>query len=234
MDQLEPLPLEQTVKVSVVVPVYRSARILPRLVQEVTETMRGLGLGESFELILVNDSSPDDSWATICQLAAQNSRVKGVALRRNFGQHNATMAGLNQAQGHRVIIMDDDLQHSPHYIGSLLEALDGGYDVCYTRYLNRQHQLWKKVGSKFNDCVAAYLLDKPKGLYLSSFKALDAGVVKEVIRYDGPYAYLDGLILDVTRSITSIDIEHNARYEGNGNYNLRETLNKFSGIDELM
>lgn len=214
----------ETLAVSVVVPVYRSAMILPHLVQEVSETMQSLGLEDNFELILVNDFSPDDSWAVICQLAAQNSCVKGITLRRNFGQHNATMAGLNQARGDRVIIMDDDLQHSPRYIGTLLEALDGGYDVCYTRYLNRQHELWKKAGSKFNDWVATYVLDKPKGLYLSSFKALDAGVVKEIIRYDGPYAYVDGLILDVTRSITSVDIEHKARHEGNGNYNLRRSL----------
>jgi glycosyltransferase involved in cell wall biosynthesis len=238
MDPLEPYPPSKTgmsiaasntvpnitLAVSIVVPVYRSARILSRLVQKVSETMQSLGLEDNFELILVNDSSPDDSWAVICQLAARNSCVKGIALRRNFGQHNATMAGLNQARGDKVIIMDDDLQHSPRYIGSLLEALDGGYDVCYTRYLNRQHELWKKAGSKFNDWVATYVLNKPKGLYLSSFKALDAGVVKEIIRYDGPYAYVDGLILDVTRSITSIDIEHEARHEGNGNYNLRRSL----------
>lgn len=215
---------EAGLSVSVVVPVYRSATILPRLVQEVTEAMRGLGLENEFELILVNDASPDESWATICELAIRHSCVKGVALRRNFGQHNATMAGLNQVRGARVVIMDDDLQHSPAYIGLLLQALDRGYDVCYTRYLNRQHELWKKAGSRFNDWVATYVLDKPTGLYLSSFKALDAGVVKEIIRYDGPYAYVDGLILDVTRSITSIDIEHKARHEGKGNYNLRRSL----------
>jgi undecaprenyl-phosphate 4-deoxy-4-formamido-L-arabinose transferase len=134
------------------------------------------------------------------------------------------MAGLHHAQGEFVILMDDDLQHPPEAIGSIVRALADSHDVCYTNYLNRQHALWKKWGSQFNDWVACRLLNKPKGLYLSSFKGLRKEVVDEVIRYDGPYAYVDGLILDTTRSITSIDIEHQARLVGDGNYTLRRSL----------
>ena len=145
-------------------------------------------------------------------------------MRRNFGQHNAIMAGLNHVRGEFVVLMDDDLQHPPTAIGDMLRALQEGFDVCYTKYLNRQHAAWKKLGSQFNDWVATHLLGKPKGLYLSSFKGLRREIVDEVIRYDGPYAYVDGLILDVTRSITTIDIEHGARPEGEGNYNLKRSL----------
>jgi undecaprenyl-phosphate 4-deoxy-4-formamido-L-arabinose transferase len=120
--------------------------------------------------------------------------------------------------------MDDDLQHPPQAIGSMVSAISEGYDVCYTRYLSRKHVVWKKIGSYFNDWVATHLLGKPKGLYLSSFKALRKEVVDEIIKYDGPYAYVDGLILDVTNSITAIDIEHQERHEGEGNYNLRRSL----------
>ncbi len=175
-------------------------------------------------MILVNDASPDNSWGVICCLASQNTCVKGISLRRNFGQHNATMAGLNQAIGDIVVIMDDDLQHPPEAITGMIAALNKGYDVCYTRYLNRQHANWKKLGSLFNDWVATHLLGKPKGLYLSSFKAMRKEVVKEVIKYNGPYTYLDGLLLDVTHSITAIDIEHQFRHEGSGNYNLRRSI----------
>jgi undecaprenyl-phosphate 4-deoxy-4-formamido-L-arabinose transferase len=134
------------------------------------------------------------------------------------------MAGLNHSSGDFVILMDDDLQHPPQAIGTIVRKLADGYDVCYTNYLNRQHAAWKKWGSQFNDWVACRLLGKPKGLYLSSFKGLRKEIVGEVIRYDGPYAYVDGLILDVTRSIASIDIEHQARHAGEGNYNLHRSL----------
>lgn len=211
-------------KLSIVVPVYRSALILPQLVEQIYAEMRKEGLDGNFELLLINDDSPDNSWQVIRSLAATHSFVRGISLRRNFGQHNATMAGLNHANGETVVIMDDDLQHPPHAIGDMLRALADGYDVCYTNYLNRQHAAWKKLGSRFNDWVATHLLGKPEGLYLSSFKAMRREVVREIVKYDGPYAYVDGLILDVTRSITTIDIEHQERHEGEGNYNLRRSL----------
>lgn len=211
-------------KLSIVVPVYRNATILPQLVVQVLAEMQREQLADSFELILVNDASPDNSWQVIQSLAQQYPRVHGMTLRRNAGQHNAVMAGLNQARGEYVVMMDDDLQHPPQALGAMVHALEQGYDVCYTRYLNRQHALWKKLGSQFNDWVATRLLDKPKGLYLSSFKAIRGEVAREVIKYDGPYAYVDGLILDVTRSITTPDIEHQERHDGDGNYNLSRSI----------
>jgi undecaprenyl-phosphate 4-deoxy-4-formamido-L-arabinose transferase len=209
---------------SIVVPVYRSAQILPKLVEQIHAEMYKEGLADSFELLLVNDASPDSSWQVICSLAHTYPFIKGISLRRNFGQHNATMAGLNHANGESIVIMDDDLQHPPHAIGDMVRALAEGYDVCYTNYLNRQHVAWKKLGSRFNDWVATHLLGKPKGLYLSSFKALRREVVDEIVKYDGPYAYIDGLILDVTCSITTLNIEHQARHEGEGNYNLGRSI----------
>jgi len=209
---------------SIVVPVYRSATILPNLVEQIHDEMEKAGLSKDFELLLVSDASPDNSWQVIRNLSQAHSFIKGISLRRNFGQHNAIMAGLNHVSGQFVVLMDDDLQHPPHAIGDILCALKEGYDVCYTNYLNRQHATWKKLGSQFNDWVATHLLGKPKGLYLSSFKGLRREIVHEVIRYDGPYAYVDGLILDVTRSITTIDIEHQERHEGRGNYNLRRSV----------
>ena len=209
---------------SIVVPVYRSAAILPQLVEQIYAEMYKEELADSFELLLVNDASPDNSWEVIRSLARTRSFIKGISLRRNFGQHNAIMAGLNHASGDLVVLMDDDLQHPPHAIGDMVRALSEGHDVCYTNYLNRQHAGWKKLGSWFNDWMATRLLGKPKGLYLSSFKGLRKEIVQEIIRYDGPYVYIDGLILDVTRSITTIDIEHQARREGEGNYNLRRSV----------
>lgn len=209
---------------SIVVPVYRSAAILPRLVEAIAAEMRDESLSGSFELILVNDCSPDNSWQVIRKLAETNAFIKGITLRRNVGQHNAIMAGLHHVNGEYVVLMDDDLQHPPSAIADILRALADGYDVCYTNYLNRQHAAWKKLGSQFNDWMATLLLGKPKGLYLSSFKGLRREIVDEIVQYDGPYTYIDGLILDVTRSITTVDIEHQARFEGESNYTFARLL----------
>lgn len=209
---------------SIVIPVYRSAAILPKLVEAIAAEMRDESLSDSFELILVNDCSPDNSWQVIRKLAETNAFIKGITLRRNVGQHNAIMAGLHHANGEYVVLMDDDLQHPPSAIADIVKALAEGYDVCYTNYLNRQHAAWKKLGSQFNDWMATRLLDKPKGLYLSSFKGLRREIVDEIAQYDGPYTYIDGLILDVTRSITTVDIEHQARFEGESNYTFARLL----------
>ncbi|MBI5891203.1 MAG: glycosyltransferase family 2 protein [Nitrosomonadales bacterium] len=209
-----------TCTLSIVVPVYRSAPILPRLVEAVAAEMQAEGLTGRFELILVNDCSPDNSWQVIRTLAEANPFVRGITLRRNVGQHNAIMAGLHHVTGEYVVLMDDDLQHPPSAIAAIVKALAEGYDVCYTNYLNRQHAAWKKLGSWFNDRMATLLLGKPKGLYLSSFKGMRREIADEIVHYDGPYTYIDGLILDVTRSITTVDIEHQARFEGESNYTL--------------
>ncbi|AVX90132.1 glycosyltransferase [Pseudomonas koreensis] len=215
---------DETLKLSIVVPVYRSASILPVLVQQVQEVMVNEGLSDAFELILVNDAGPDNSWDVIRSLAETHKFIRGINLRKNAGQHNAIMAGFNHVRGRIVAVMDDDLQHPPTALIDIMRALEEGHDVCYTKYLNRQHAGWKQAGSRFNDYVATLLLGKPKGLYLSSFKAMRREIVDEIIKYDGPYTYIDGLILDVTQSITSVDIVHQARHEGESNYNFRRLL----------
>ncbi len=212
--------------ISLVVPVYRSEPILEELVSKVLEAMRDAAMGDDFELILVNDCSPDGSWKKIEELAARHGFIRGLSLRRNFGQHSATMAGLHVARGGLIVIMDDDLQHAPSEIIKLVNALrdNPDADVCYTRYQGRQHAAWKKLGSWFNDLAATILLKKPRGLYLSSFKAIRRSVIPDIIKYDGPYAYLDGLILNVTQAFVVVDIEHQARAVGAGNYNLQRSI----------
>ncbi len=120
--------------------------------------------------------------------------------------------------------MDDDLQHPPTAIIELANKIQAGHDVCYTRYRDRRHVAWKRWGSWFNDWLATRLLKKPAGLYLSSFKALDRGIVDAVIRYDGPFTYLDGLVIGSTNSIASLDIDHQDRFAGDGNYTLRKSI----------
>ena len=213
-----------SLEVSIVIPVYRSRDCLAPLVEELTAVLSSAIPSGSYEIVLVNDDSPDDSWAEIARLAAAFFPVKGVSLSRNFGQHNATMAGLRESLGRYVVVMDDDLQHPPSAIPDILASLRSGADVCYTVYRGRKHALWKKIGSWVNDVAATVLLGKPRGLYLSSFKGLTRIVVDAVTTYDGPFTYLDGLILDVTRKIEVVSIAHGHRFAGEGNYGLVKSV----------
>ena len=218
-----PTPLS-TITVSILIPVYKNDGGLDELVGRISAGMADSAYANSFELILVDDCSPDKSWEVIQRLAKTHAFVQGATLSRNFGQHNAIMAGLNLVSGQYIVLMDDDLQHPPEAIPSMLDKLVAGADVCYTNYANRQHAAWKIAGSKFNDLMASWLLSKPKGLYLSSFKALKRGVVDQIRSHEGPFAYLDGLILDITRRIATVEIQHGTRAYGEGNYSFKKSI----------
>ena len=220
-----PMPATLNVAiVSILIPVYKNDGGLDELVKRIDESMANSAYANCFELVLVDDCSPDNSWEVIQRLAKTHTFVQGATLSRNFGQHNAIMAGLNLVSGQYVVLMDDDLQHPPEAIPSMLDKLAAGADVCYTNYANRQHATWKIAGSKFNDLMASWLLSKPKGLYLSSFKALKRGVVDQIRNHEGPFAYLDGLILDITRRIATVEIQHGARAFGEGNYSFKKSI----------
>ena len=220
-----PMPATLNVAiVSILIPVYKNDGGLDELVKRIDESMANSAYANCFELVLVDDCSPDNSWEVIQRLAKTHTFVQGATLSRNFGQHNAIMAGLNLVSGQYVVLMDDDLQHPPEAIPSMLDKLAAGADVCYTNYANRQHATWKIAGSKFNDLMASWLLSKPKGLYLSSFKALKSGVVDQIRNHEGPFAYLDGLILDITRRIATVEIQHGTRAFGEGNYSFKKSI----------
>src|SRR3954454_12936374 len=210
------------VGLSIVVPVYRGATTIGQLVDALSmlETAGGL------EIVLVNDGSPDNS-GDVCRAIAATATVPVTYLEhaRNFGEHNAVMTGLRHARGGYVITMDDDLQNPPEEVVRLYDhARLGTWDVVYTRYAVKQHAGWRNLGSRFANAVADRLLDKPKGLYLSSFRCMSALVVQSVTRYQGPYPYVDGLIMQVTQRIDSIEVRHLPRIEGRSNYTLRRLV----------
>jgi undecaprenyl-phosphate 4-deoxy-4-formamido-L-arabinose transferase len=179
---------------------------------------------ESYELILVNDGSPDNSWEVIFQLTREHDFIVGVNLRRNVGQDNAIMAGLNVASGEVIIIMDDDLQHDPADISTLYDRLQDGFDVVYAHFERKRQALWKNLGSWFNDRFAIVVLGKPKDIYMSPYKALRREVVDEIIKYSGPYPYVDGLIFTITSNIGDVPATHHPRFAGKGNYNLVRSI----------
>jgi glycosyltransferase involved in cell wall biosynthesis len=207
---------------SIVIPVYNGAKTVAELVG----ALAALDIEGGHEIILVNDGSPDNSLA-ICRGLMRSCAVPltVVNLARNFGEHNAVMAGLREACGAWVITMDDDLQNPPSEVVRLLQyAQASGKEAIYTWYGSKEHAAWRNIGSRFTNRVADVVLDKPQGLYLSSFRCLSAFVVEHVIRYTGPFPYIDGLVLQATQSIDRVEVKHLPRAEGRSNYTLRRLI----------
>jgi len=207
---------------SIVIPVYNGARTIGPLVERLVEVFDRDGL----QIVLVNDGSVDHSDAVCRSLRVRYpEHVTYIELSKNFGEHNAVMAGLHHCRGDHVVVMDDDFQNPPEEARRLIEhATRHGYDVVYSRYACKHHHWLRNLGSRFNDAVATLLLNKPKGLYLSSFKCLNRFTVGEVVRYSGPYPYVDGLILRCTRRIGTIEVRHDARRAGRSGYTLRKLV----------
>ena len=204
---------------SVVIPVYNGAATIGELVQ----ALRALDIAGGLEIVLVVDGSPDNSLDVCKQLAAEpGAPIVLLSLSRNFGEHNAVMAGLARARGSYAITMDDDLQNPPGEVKRLFEhARDGGYDAVYTFYAEKQHAAWRNLGSRFTNWCADQLIDKPRGLYLSSFRCLSAFVRERIVAsYDGPYPYVDGLVFQVTQNVGRLQVDHLPRVEGRSNYTL--------------
>jgi undecaprenyl-phosphate 4-deoxy-4-formamido-L-arabinose transferase len=214
-------PRGRPLRISIVIPVYRGERTIGPLVRELHDT---LATRYDLEVVLVNDGSPDRS-AQVCRdLAMQIAGVRFVNLSRNFGEHNAVMAGLNHATGDYMVIMDDDFQNPPSEVPKLVEKIRQGYDVVYSYYDVKRHHPLRNLASRLNDRAAAVLLDKPRDLYLSSFKALSRFVVDELVKYGGPYPYIDGLVLRVTRNYARVLVAHEERRDGRSGYTLRKLL----------
>jgi glycosyltransferase involved in cell wall biosynthesis len=207
---------------TIVIPVYNGATSIAELVAALEE----LRIDGGHEIVLVNDGSPDDSLAVSRDLV-ERARVPItlVDLSRNYGEHNAVMAGLRHARGAHIITMDDDLQNPPEEVERLLAfAQQSGHQVIYTHYDEKQHTVWRNLGSRFTNWVAGFVLDKPKGFYLSSFRCMSAFVAREITRYDGPFPYVDGLILQVTQDIDRLLVRHLPRAVGRSNYTMRRLL----------
>jgi glycosyltransferase involved in cell wall biosynthesis len=207
---------------SIVIPVYNGAGSVGELVA----ALEALQIPGGHEIVLVNDGSPDNSLA-VCRALVDEARlpITLVDLSRNYGEHNAVMAGLRHATGAHVITMDDDLQNPPEEVERLLNfAQQSGREVVYTYYDEKQHAFWRNLGSRFTNWVAGFVLDKPKSFYLSSFRCMSAFVVREIIRYEGPFPYVDGLILQVTQDIDRMLVRHLPRAVGRSNYTLRRLM----------
>ncbi len=214
-------------RLSIVIPVYNSEQTIGPLVEQLQNCLAG----QAFEIVLVNDGSKDGSESICQQLATRYSTVQFISLRRNFGEFNAVLCGLNHTTGQYAVIIDDDFQNPPEAISTLVDTAEAGqFDVVYSRYAQKQHHWFRNLGSWLVNTLTTYSLDKPRDLYLSSFKVIRREVTNEIIRYRGPYPYIDGLIFRVTRNISSVEVPHNSRADGRSTYTFRKLLSLFLNV----
>jgi glycosyltransferase involved in cell wall biosynthesis len=209
-------------ELSLVIPVYNGSRTVGALVEQITKIFGST----SFEIVLVNDGSEDDSETVCAELVKKFPRnVTFVHLSRNFGEHSAVLAGFTHARGRYVAVLDDDGQNPPEEVVRMLDELKRkNYDVVYGHYIDKKHSWFRNAGSRFNDMIATLMLHKPRDLYLSSFKVMNRFMVNEITKYRGPYPYTDGLIYRVTRNIGQIPVEHRTSQSGPSRYTLRRLV----------
>ena len=209
-------------ELSLVIPVYNGSRTIGALVEHTTKIFGST----SFEIVLVNDGSEDDSEKVCAQLAVKfPQNVTFVHLSRNFGEHSAVLVGFTEARGRYIAVLDDDGQNPPEEVVRMLDELKRkNYDVVYGHYIEKKHSWFRNLGSRFNDRIATLMLHKPKDLYLSSFKVMNRFLINEIIKYHGPYPYTDGLIYRVTRNIGQIPVEHRASLSGPSRYTFRRLV----------
>ncbi len=210
-------------KVSFVIPCYRSEHMIGKVVEEINRTMEGMPQ-YTYEVVLVNDCSPDDTFGAIKALAETYSFVKGINLAKNFGQHSALMAGFRHITGDVVVCLDDDGQTPADEVGKLLARIEEGEDVVYAKYDHKQHSAFRNMGSKVNELMTRFMLGKPKELYISSYFAARRFVIDDVIRYENSYPYVIGLVLRATKRISNVSVNHREREEGTSGYTIKKLL----------
>ena len=204
---------------TIVIPVYNSQQTIERLVADMK---RELENKFEYNFVLVNDGSTDDSYNICKKMAFDDKRVRFLSFYKNFGQINAIFAGFHEADGDIIIVMDDDLQNPPKEVHKLISAIQNGYDFVYGNPNSMKQNLWRRLISYLRVKAEEISFNKPKGLYSSSYYAVRKNVVKEIIKYNGPFPYPPGLILSVTRNGLNVPVEHCKRESGQSGYNFKK------------
>lgn len=222
-------------KLSFVIPCYHSADSISQVVHEIIKTVE-TDARFDYEIICINDCSPDNTYQVLRQLSQESLKIKVIDLSRNFGQHSALMAGFNHVTGDIIVCLDDDGQNPPSEMFKLIDKLDEGYDLVSAKYSKKKHSLFRKIGTKISFAMSSYFVGKPKDIDLNSYYAFKRYVLDEVIKYDNPYPFVHGLILRVTRNMANVEINHMERQSGTSGYNLKKLfglwMNGFTAFSE--
>jgi len=207
------------VQYSVVIPVFNGEKTVGELTERLCAVFEKTGF--TYEIIFVDDNSKDGSWTSLEVLAEHNHRIRCIKLSGNFGQHNATVCGLAHAQGNYVVTMDDDLQHWPEDIPKLITRMkETGCKVVIARLTDKKFPYYRRKASDFMRVAAEWIIKKPRGVYLSSFRLLDRQTVREMLKYNTASPYIPALIFGVTGEVANVQVYHYARKSGASNYTL--------------
>ena len=209
--------------VSFVIPCYRSENTVEAVTEEIRAAIAALP-GYDYEIVLVNDCSPDGTCRVIRALAGKDSHITAVDLAKNFGQHAALMCGLRHTAGDYVVCLDDDGQTPADEVGKLLAKLEEGYDVVYASYEQKQESGFRRFGSEVNRRMTEIMLSKPRELELTSYFAARRFLVDEMLRYEHCYPYVMGLVLRSTKNICNVPVRHRARTTGSSGYTLGKLI----------
>lgn len=203
--------------ISFVIPCYCSGNNIRKVIQEIDDIMDSMAL--TYEIIMVNDGSPDNTFEILEDIVKSHQNAMAIDLARNSGQHAAIMAGFNFAKGDLIATCEDDGQSDISIVPQLISKVKEGFDVAAPRYLDRgKRSLFRRFGTKCNSLISNWMIPRPKGLFVPIFFVAKRFVIKEIINYNQPYPYIEGLVLRSTFSIALIDARQNERVEGKSGY----------------
>ena len=207
---------------SVIIPVYRGAETISELTSQLLQTLEGCV--PDYEVLFVNDGSPDNSWEVITQLTRQYPQVRGINLLRNYGQHNALLCGIRQARGEVIVTLDDDLQNPPAEIPNLLSKLAEGYDVVYGTPAKEQHGLWRNLASQVTKLALQSTMGVDTARQVSAFRAFRTAIRQGFSDFHSPSVSIDALLTWGAARFTAVPVAHNPRAAGRSNYTFRKLV----------
>ena len=214
---------------SFVIPCYRSEKTIEKVINEIIEVVSKRPEYD-YEVITVNDCSPDNVYEVLCKLAMDNVKIKVVNFAKNMGKHAAVLAGYSVAKGDYIVNLDDDYQCPVYELWKLVDPVDNDECDCTTaKYYKKKESLFKRMGSKVNHKMSTVLLEKSKNMVFENFSVMKAFVAKEIINYKNPYPYLEGLILRTTNKIKMVEMDERERSDDNASgFTFRKSLSLLS------
>ena len=210
-------------KISICIPCYKAQDTIVKLTDGIKEEFKSHP-DFDYEIILVNDCSPDNTFRVISELALNDEHIIACDLAKNFGESSALMAAYSRSTGDYIVRMDDDGEHDPKQLFLLIGKLEEGYDYVCAEFKNYHHSLYKRLGSKFNYWFLTKMMDIPKGSIMSSYNVCRRYVIEEILKYNNPKPYIDGMVWAITTKTASVPIEHGYRYAGESGYNFSKSV----------
>lgn len=210
-------------KISFVIPCYRSEKTIEAVIEEIEQVV-AYKSEYAYEIILVNDCSPDNLLSVLHEITERKRNVRVVNFMRNFGQQSAIMAGLNRATGDYIVGLDDDGQCPMEHLWDLLEPLAQGHDMSIAKYPRKEQSNFKNFGSKVNSIMTHVLLEMPKDIEMSNFYAITSNLCQEIIKYRNAYPYLTGLVFRATKDVVNVPMLERKRVTGTTGYTFSKLL----------